>query len=704
MIIHQCLAGSPHGFTGRRDLEIDCHRRLRGPYTGLGTLLRAIVPDAWQRWPDLVRQHVIAILSVAPELRSTVAAGPETLTSLAVPKERTRIYPANRTRRLAHSAVEFLESYAERADQNLTILFHSVAHADNTDQEFLSIFVRRARSGRVRAVIALGDTPVSEELTAALARYAERVEAAEWTYPPDDRDQETLLRAYIDADGTSKHPAEIAAYDNADPAVRARLHTARAELLTALGERSLRIGAVPYHHEHGVDPRGAGVDELMAAADYCAAMGFYHALLDLGMRGREIADPDTQMQSYWFLSGKACSSLSMLGRTEESEPMYIELRNRYTDAGIHMSTGYALGMIYTRFHPREQRNHQLAGSYLNSAILNAGLLEDSEERAFSLVFMRNGRALVEMHLGRLPEALRLVDEGLTYLEKELPPDKHRLHRSVLVHNRGRVYAALGRLEEALADFDTVIELDPNYPDYYFDRADIRRQLGDRRGALADYDHATTLTAPFHELHYNRADLLVDLDDRDGARRELAYVIELEPDQLDARVNLVGLLIEDGETEAAQSYTDEGLRLHPNDPRLLHARGLLAVERGDTATALVDFDAALEADPGLVVALSSRAVLAFDTGALANAIADLDAAVTLSPDNPDLLYNRGFVHQAAGDFAAAVRDYTLALEQPDADRAELLHQRGICYAELGDTAASEADRAAREREPELAGTS
>ncbi|MBC3841473.1 hypothetical protein GXW82_17855 [Streptacidiphilus sp. 4-A2] len=40
---------------------MNAHRRLRGPYTAAGTILRAVVPQALERFPDLVAAHVIEI-------------------------------------------------------------------------------------------------------------------------------------------------------------------------------------------------------------------------------------------------------------------------------------------------------------------------------------------------------------------------------------------------------------------------------------------------------------------------------------------------------------------------------------------------------------------------------------------------------------------------------------------------------------------
>ena len=658
--------------------EVDCHRRLRGPYTGAGTLLRALVPAAYAQWPDLVRRHALEILSAAPELSDTIGAAPQTLTSLAIPSERTRIYPANRTRRLAHGIVEFLRSYAELAGPDqLTLAFANVDEADHTDQEFVAIALRRTGSSPLRLVITTRTENVTDELAASLRRHARQITAT--PRPEVSRTDEEALREFIFADGVADDPDQLAAYAAADPEVRSRLHDARAAELG--GEFSLTLGALLYHLEHGSDAAGAGSIAMLDAANYCFDMGFYHVLLDIVPRGRAITDPDVESERHWLLTTKMTTALASLDRSLESLPYYDELRERHTLPMVHLFSSYAMAMLYTRHHPTEHRDHHQAKVLLNNAVAIASLLPDIEQRTFQTVFQNNGKALVEMHLGNLPGSLDLVNEGVRRLDAELDMAKHQLHRSVLLNNRAKVLMALGRPEEALADLNAVIEVDPNYPDYYFDRADVLRKLGQPERALTDYAKAMTLSAPFLELHYNRADLRAELGDVAGAIADLSYVVELEPDQLDARINLISLLIDTGELGTARAHVDEGLLVHPDDARLLHASGLLAMETDDLELAAREFDHALDVDAQLVAARASRAALAYAAGDPDAAIEDLTVAIELDAANPDLLYNRGFVYQAAGRFREAIDDYSRALVLPDADETELLRQRTLCEAEL-----------------------
>ena len=61
-----------------------------------------------------------------------------------------------------------------------------------------------------------------------------------------------------------------------------------------------------------------------------------------------------------------------------------------------------------------------------------------------------------------------------------------------IHNRGVSYAALGRVSEAMSDLARAIELNPQYPNAYFNRAELKYKQGDYPGAVADYTIALKL--------------------------------------------------------------------------------------------------------------------------------------------------------------------------------------------------------------------
>ncbi|MDI5961543.1 tetratricopeptide repeat protein [Streptantibioticus silvisoli] len=680
---------------------VSAHRRLRGPYTAAGTILRAVVPQALERFPDLVEAHLIELLSAAPELRNSVPAPEGTLTSLAIPKERTRFYSRLRTQRIAHGITDFLRDLMLRQPSGpATLVIERAEEADATDAEFTAILLRRmpAELLAVTVVTAAGATP-QPGLVTALERYATRTDLppappapAEETANPFD-----AARRWVDSECLATDPAGRAAYRALDAADRAALHDARAEALENGGQGSRRLGAIPFHREHGADPSGAGVEALYLASDWCIALGFYDITIELARRGIALT-PEGEEQDFgsgpvprwWPLTTKVTMSLSALDRAEEALAVYDATRARTTSPRVHMHAAYATAMLYTRHLPPERRDHRMALGWANIAIAFAAGIDESEDRAFSTVFQQNGRALVEGHLGNAEEALALVTDGIARLDAELGENDHALHRSVLRHNRALVLKGLGRLQEAREDYETVIALDPNYAEYHFEYAGLLRGLGEEERALAEYDVAARLTPPFVELFYNRGDLRAVRGDVAGALADFDYVLELDPEYVDAYVNRAALLLREGDLDGAARDVEAGLRLRPGDPHLRSQRARVAWERGALREAIEVLDGVLRDAPDMAEAWALRAAVRFDDADPAGALADLTASLDRE-ESAAVRFNRGAVHEELGRFAEAAEDFGLAIGQDPGDPDGWL-RHAVCAARLGDHATARADLA------------
>jgi tetratricopeptide (TPR) repeat protein len=659
--------------------ELDAHRWLRGPYTATGTLLRALVPTVLAQRPDLVARHQIELLSVAPELRELIPATRETLTSLAVPAERTRFYSRMRTLRHAHGIVDLLDAWLRHLDDGpRCLLVQDLHEADPTDREFFGTLLRRADPGLLHLRLATaGDAieeppgPVAVPIVPALARYATPVDG-EPTPTGRTADPAALARAYVHGDCVDDDPAALAAYRELSDEVRAALHDERADELVAAGDRSLRLGAVALHRERGGAPRTAGADALREALEYAVNHGFYHATLDYGARGRALIDWSEQVEHWWAFTTKMTTSYMALGRPLEALALYDEAR-AHTDSGmVHMQAAYATAMIYTRHLETGQRDHRKARAWCNAAIAFARLAPNPQDSAANLVFNRNGLALVAMHEGKLTEALELITTGIAAMDEALAGDKHLLHRSVLRHNRSQLLSGLGRPEEALAELDEVIAIDPNYAEYHLDRGSLLRRLGRPEEALESYEQAARLSPPFPEVHYNRADVLLELGAVDAALAGFDRVLDLDPEHLDARINRAGLRQALGDTDGAWEDVRAGLELAPENGHLLCVRGQLELET-DPQRARETLTAAVAAEPALAAAWAARGAAGYELGDLPAAIADLDHALELD-DDPAVRFNRALALADAGRQAEADADFQACADADPDLAAEVREHR------------------------------
>ncbi|MEU0035450.1 MULTISPECIES: tetratricopeptide repeat protein [unclassified Streptomyces] len=660
-------------------LVVRCHQRLRGPYTGVDTVLRAVLPEAYRRWPDLVEDHRVALLYGMPELAHLIGPPPRTLADDAPYEERTRFFGAGWVRCMSQGIVGFLLEYARRihGDTAFEIAFEEAHAAEATTQELIALLLRRADPRRLRVVVSATGGTLSDELQDALADVTLLPAPRTAEQPVEDRTPRDWAVVYVDGDCTDDDPRALSGYQRTDPQTCARLHDRRADSLEQTATWGIRMGAIAHHREHGSDPAGAGRAALLAAQRHAVATGFSAAVVDLGLRGRGLTDPRSHEHDYWEFTREAAAACIPVGRLEQSMELYQSLLRRFTDPKIHMMTSYAIAMLHTRF--LKPRDHELAVQWQHNAVALAGILPDPAERLTYSVFHDNGLALVEMHRGNLHRALALVESCITRLDERLDDDQWALHRSQLLYNRARLLVALGRPDEAHADYTRLVDIDPYYTDYLSERARISRDRGDFDAALADYDRAVRLAPPFPELYYNRGTARAQVGDHRGALRDFTLVLEMEPRDLDTRIARAELLLETGDLDAAEADTATGLGLHPGELQLLCLKGTVLLQRDQLDGARAAFDGALEKDPRYPAALINRAVVHFRQSHPERAVADLTAALEAVGDDPDILLNRGIAHLADGHPDLALEDFDQALTLPDADTVELQEQRRLCTA-------------------------
>jgi tetratricopeptide (TPR) repeat protein len=674
-------------FVPEPDLDLRSHRRLHGPYTAGGALLNHVVPEMVREHGELVAARATEVVSLAPGLTPLVPAPLRTLTSLANRAERTRFYPTARTLHVAHGVAELLTEWARALHPDgVTIAFRELEDADPTDRELVSVLLRRCDPSLV-TILVEGDAGADDELSVALARYAQQVPQPPVAEPalPAEAD---LAQLFIDSDGTSKDPRLERAYAELSPEERASRHAARAEHLVSLGEPGWDLGAIPYHLENSDGPLEAVGEVFVTAAETCFDRGFYEAALDLALRGRAPFGED-RTRLYWNLTSKIGACLSYLKRAPEGFPYFDELRRWSINPEAHMNSCYMMAMLYTRHLPKGMHDEYRALEWVNTAIAIADLNPDPHRRIFTGAFMRNARALVEMHRGNLDGSLALVNEAIAMTDADLGPDEQLLHRSVLLYNRAQILAAQADFEGSLRDYDEVIRRDPDYGDYYFERAACRRKAGRYEDALADYATCIRLSPPFYEVHFNRADLLRELGDDEAALRDLDYALLLEPTHVDSLVNRADLLLALGELDRAGADIAEGLGLDTTNAHLLSAQAALQAESGDPEAAHASYTAALEQDPSLVAAWANRAVLAYSAGRCADAVSDLDRAIELE-DDVALRINRAIALQDLGDHERSLVDLDIAVAAFADEDPDLLYRRGASRHALHDVEGAIAD--------------
>jgi tetratricopeptide (TPR) repeat protein len=159
-------------------------------------------------------------------------------------------------------------------------------------------------------------------------------------------------------------------------------------------------------------------------------------------------------------------------------------------------------------------------------------------------YNRRGERFAE--LGNEQEAMKDFASAINY-----DPNHWRA-----IHNRGVSYATLGKTAEALADFSRALQLNRNYANTWFNRAELQSDRGDYGRAVGDYSEAIRLTPKEPSFYTGRGRAYARLGRVREAMEDFNGAIRLDPDNAQARVSRAEIYLASRDWgRAAADYRD-----------------------------------------------------------------------------------------------------------------------------------------------------
>lgn len=298
----------------------------------------------------------------------------------------------------------------------------------------------------------------------------------------------------------------------------------------------------------------------------------------------------------------------------------------------------------------------------------------------------------------------------------------RKQGSVLVYvhsSQGARHYEEGLYDEAITDFDKVIELNPENAVAYYNRGlakfslgDLESEKGNREKTRALYEdgikdstQAIKLNPEDANAYHNRAGGRFRLaqSETDTAKKQKYYqgaihdwtqVIELNSGHADPYNNLGAAKASLGESKADQGNISEAqalymsaiqdcthaIQLNPENPDPYINRGYAQFRLGKT-----------KADQGDITDAEALYIAA---------VRDCTQAIQLNPENAAAYGNRGVARVALGNAEGAIDDFDAALRL-DPENAEYFHERGLAKEALGQHKSAKADfEKAKELDPNV----
>jgi tetratricopeptide (TPR) repeat protein len=113
------------------------------------------------------------------------------------------------------------------------------------------------------------------------------------------------------------------------------------------------------------------------------------------------------------------------------------------------------------------------------------------------------------------------------------------------HYRGAEFLTTGRNDEAIADFDHALALNPNLPTVFNDRGIAFRRKGEFTRAVADYNEAIKLMPGVHSFHLNRGLALAANHQYEDAIADYKMALRYKADSVPAFVALGDAHMQEG---------------------------------------------------------------------------------------------------------------------------------------------------------------
>jgi len=222
-------------------------------------------------------------------------------------------------------------------------------------------------------------------------------------------------------------------------------------------------------------------------------------------------------------------------------------------------------------------------------------------------------------------------------------------------NRGAIYKKQGRLNEALKDFNAVIQLgDAGYREYS-NRGNTYLDIGEFQKAKSDLQRAIRMNTKSVQVLASYAYAQLQSNDYPGAIKTYNKVIKVQPNFTEAFLNRGTAKFSMGNLNGALDDYSRTIQLDSGSVNAYFNRGLVRVNMGELAGAIDDFRQAIILKPDHAEAYSNLGVAYSKRGEMKKAFESYAQAIKIRPNYFDVYLNRGIDYYSEKKFDKALAD-------------------------------------------------
>jgi tetratricopeptide (TPR) repeat protein len=328
-----------------------------------------------------------------------------------------------------------------------------------------------------------------------------------------------------------------------------------------------------------------------------------------------------------------------------------------------------------------------------SDLLEVGRLDEAEAALHELLKRSPQHFVALTVLAQVSRKRGDRTASLTYYQTAHSADPSQMF---VLLQMGHDLRELGRLDEAEAVLQKLLEHRPQHFDALMALAQVARKRNDRTASLNYYQAAESAADPtntgaylrlasaYRELgrldeaeavlqkllehrpqHFDALMALAQVarkrNDRTASLSWLQAALAANPPTVDAKLRLASALRELSNFDTAEQVCRQVLSDTPTQSRVITELGLIARDRGKKAEALALFRSAAEANSKDVRARLELATELSDRGLYTEAETNIESALQIEPRNENAWLQRGYLQRRAGNHEAARDTFRKILE-------------------------------------------
>jgi len=240
--------------------------------------------------------------------------------------------------------------------------------------------------------------------------------------------------------------------------------------------------------------------------------------------------------------------------------------------------------------------------------------------------------LVYFQQGRLDEAILQYQKVLQFVPDETDA----------FNNLGSAFLQQGRLDEAVAYYQKALTIKPDSAATHYNLGNALFQQGRTDEAMAHYQRALAIDPGSPEAHYNLGNAFLQQGQMEAAAVQYRKALAIKPDYAEAHNNLGNVLIQQARVDEAIAHFQEAATLKPDYADAHNNLGSAFFQQGRMEEAVVHYQKALAIKPGDADVHNLLGNVLFQQGRTAEALSHYQKALAIKPDNADVLNKLAWV--------------------------------------------------------------